>query len=179
MTMWCAISHPLSFRAKRGICICLTVLSGLAVVQELPSGWRRPTPTETSGAWRQNNRTRFLVVKGDFDGDGKPDTAELLVKPSSKQFALFVRLSSTEKWQLVGEPADIKLLGHFGIDLVKPGEYKTACGKGYGGDACAHGEPKVLKLSTSAIDFLYAESSDGIFYWDAGAKTFREILMSD
>jgi hypothetical protein len=179
MTMACAISNPLSFRAKRGICICLTVLSGLALAQELPSGWRRPISGEASGEWRQKSRARFLVVNGDFDGDGKPDTAELLVNPSSNKFALFVRLSSTQKWQPVGESADIKALDRCGIDLVKPGEYKTACGKGYGDYACAHVEPDILKLSTPAIDFFYTESSDSIFYWDAGTKAFRESLISD
>jgi len=173
------ISNELSFRAKRGICIFLTVLSGIADAQELPSGWRRPIPAEASGKWRQKSRSRFLVVKGDFDGDGKPDTAELLVNLSSNEFALFVSLSSTQKWQLVGKSADIKKLTSFGIDLVKPGEYKTACGKGYGDYACAHGEPDVLKLSSSAIDSFYSESSDSIVYWDAGTKVFREILISD
>ena len=31
-----------------------------------------------------------------------------------------------------------------GIDIVKPGKYKTACGKGY--YECEKGEPEVLKL---------------------------------
>jgi len=155
------------------------MLSALALAQELPSGWRRPVSAETSGEWRQKSRARFLVVNGDFDGDGKPDSAELLINPSSSKFALFVRLSSTQKWQLVGESTDVKKFDRFGIDLVKPGEYKTACGKGYGEYACAHGEPDVLKLLTSAIDFFCNESSDSIVYWDEGAKTFREILISD
>jgi hypothetical protein len=155
------------------------MLSCLAVAQELPSGWRRPIKVEASGEWRQKSRARFLVVKGDFDGDGKPDTAELLVNPLSSKFALFARLSSTNKWQLVGQAVDVKEFDRFGIDLVKLGEYKTACGKGYGDYACAHGEPDVLKLSNAAIDFFYTESSDSIFYWDAGAKAFREILISD
>src|SRR5277367_258050 len=177
MTTACAISYFLSFRAKRGICICLTVLSGIALAQDLPSGWRRPISGETPGEWRQKSRARFLVVYGDFDGDGKPDTAELLVNPTSSKFALFVRLSSTHKWEPVSESADVKALDRCGIDLAKPGEYKTACGKGYSDNACAHGEPDVLKLSTPAIDFFYTESSDSIFYWDASTRAFREILI--
>ncbi len=171
--------NVLSFRAQRGICFCLMALSGFAVAQELPPGWRVPTPAETVGDWRHKSPTGFVKVKGDFDGDGKPDAAQLLINPSSHQFALFVQLSSATSWRLVGAPTDIRSLDRFGIDLVKPGKYKTACGKGYGDYACAHGEPDTLKLSTSAIDFFYTESSDSIFYWDVSRKEFLEVLMSD
>ena len=169
----------LPFRAQRGIVICLIALSGLGAAQDLPTGWRRPTPAETSGEWRQKSPTKFLKVKGDFDGDGKPDTAEILINPSSGKFALFARPSSTGKWQLVAETEDVKSIDNVGIDLVNPGEYKTACGKGYGDYACAHGEPESLKVSTSAIDIFHTESSDSIVYWDATTKAFREVLISD
>ena len=145
----------------------------------LPTGWRRPTPAEASGEWRQKSTAKFLVAKGDFDGDGKLDTAELLVNPSTKQFAMFVKLSSARKWQLVGQPFDLNVFDRFGIALVRRGKYKTACGKGYGDYACAHGEPDFLKVSTAAIDFFYMESSDSIFYWDPRAGKFVEVLMSD
>src|SRR5258708_32745981 len=107
---------PLSFRAKKIVssrtifeveepavrralnCLLSTLvavlLSALAVAQELPQGWRRPTLAEVKGQWRNKSRTRFLAVGGDFDGDGKLDIAELLVSSSAKRFGLFVRLSS-------------------------------------------------------------------------------------
>ncbi len=115
----------------------------------------------------------------DFDGDGKPDPAELLVNASANQFALFVKLASTGKWRLTDGPFDIKSLDRFGIDLVKPGKYETACGKGYGDYACAHHEPDFMKVSTAAIDLFYTESSDSILYWDSSTKAFRKILISD
>ncbi len=155
-------------------------VSCLAFAQEiLPSGWRKPSHAETSDDWRKKSPTRFQLIKADFDGDRKSDVAELLVNPSDKQFAFFVKLGSTEKWQMIGKPYDLTSLGRFGIDVIKPGKYETACGKGYGDYACAHGEPDYLKLSNSAIDVFYTESSDSIFYWDATSKEFREILMSD
>jgi len=86
-----------SARAKGGACVCLlAALCGFAVAQNLPSGWRRPAVSEVSNAWRQKNHSKFLVARGDFDGDGKSDTAELLVNDSASQFALFVRLDSSE-----------------------------------------------------------------------------------
>ena len=155
------------------------LLSTVARAQDLPEGWRRPTRSESSGDWRKKNPTRFVVVKGDFDGDGRPDVAELLVNPSTKQFALFVSLSSAQKWQMLNKPYDMAAFDRFGIDNPKPGKYETACGKGYGDYACAHGEPDWLKLTTPAIDFFYTESSESVFYGDTKAKQFREALISD
>ena len=158
----------------------ITLASSVAFSQQaLPTGWRKPTPAEASGAWRRESPTKFLVVKGDFDGDGKADTAEILINESAGRFALFVRLASTGKYQTLGESYDVKELDRFGIDLVKPGKYETACGKGYDDSFCAHGEPDFLELPHPGIDFIYTESADSIFYWDPSTKTFREIQMSD
>jgi hypothetical protein len=116
--------NKLSSRAKRGICIAWIVLTvGLVLGQNIvPTGWRRITQAEAADDWRQKHSTRFLLVKGDFDGDGKPDVAELLLNPGSNRFALFVRLASTSKWERLGEPIDAKNLDRFGIDFVKPRE---------------------------------------------------------
>ena len=73
----------------------------------------------------------------------------------------------------------IESLDDFGIAPARLGRYKTACGKGHGDGACAHGEPDYLKLSNAAIDMFAEESSDWIFYWDSAGKTFRRIQMSD
>lgn len=157
----------------------LALFCQLAVAQDLPSGWREPNAGESSGAWRHKSSSKFLKATGDFDGDGKLDIAELLVEMSGKRWALFVRLMSAGKWQMLDEPSNIESLDRFGIAVAKPGKYETACGKGYGDYACAHGEPDVLNLTRPGIDFFYTESSDSIFYWDTSAKAFHKILISD
>jgi len=175
-----ARSRGYAARAQRGICIALLIVAAnLVFGEDLPKGWRKPTRAEAGGDdWRHKSPTGFLTVEADFDGDGKLDVAELLVNPSAKQFALFVKLASSS-WQLLDKPYDLKSLDRFGVDLVKPGKYETACGKGYGDYACAHGEPDYLELSRPAIDFIYTESSDSIFYWDKEQGKFVEVLMSD
>jgi len=80
---------------------------------------------------------------------------------------------------MLGDTGNLGDLGRFAIDLVKPGRYETACGKGYDDSFCAHGEPDYLVLSRPAIDFIYTESADSIFYWGEKTKEFRKIAMSD
>jgi hypothetical protein len=147
--------------------------------QSPPTGWRPASASEASGAWRKKSPTKVLVVRADFDGDGRADLAELLVDPTTGKIAVFVKLASTEKWQMLGEPYDLGYLDRLGINLVKPGKYETACGKGYDDSFCARGEPDYLVLTHSAIDLIYTESSDVIFYWDRKNKIFQQIQMSD
>jgi hypothetical protein len=168
--------------AKWGVLLLLlTVCLCPCVAQvSLPAGWRKPIPAEVPGAWRQESATRFLVARSDFDGDGKEDIAELLVDLPGKHFGLFVKLAAAAEWRpLDGGQGDVKDLAEFGISSVKPGKYKTACGKGYGDYACSHGEPELLELSKPAVDYFYNESSDFIFYWDTKANKFVKIQMSD
>jgi hypothetical protein len=170
------------------VCVCVklfvlvflvaTLQTALAA-QDLPKGWRPPNKAEASDEWRNKSPTRFLTVRGDFNGDGKPDIAELLVNPSRKRWALFVKLGSSTSWQRVGDENEMDWLRGMGIKLVKPGRYETACGKGYGEDFCAHGEPKFLKISSDAIDLFKEESADSIAYWDQKRDTFRFVQMSD
>jgi hypothetical protein len=161
------------------VVLLAVLLCSAALAQDLPAEWRTANTVEKSPAWRKKSPTRFFLVEGDFDGDGKSDIAEILVNPTEKKFALFVRLASTPKWQMLGEAGGLGLLDRFGIDLVKPGKYQTACGKGYDDSFCAHGEPDYLTLSHPAIDFIYTESADSIFYWERNTKLFRQIQMSD
>jgi hypothetical protein len=171
----------LSLLAQFGIFFVIVLALRPASAQDsLPSGWRKPALAEADGEWRKKNPTRFLVAKGDFDGDGKGDIAELLVDVPGKHFGLFVKLAGTAEWQrLDSGEGDVKDLAEFGISPVKPGKYKTACGKGYGDYACSHGEPELLELSRPAVDYFYNESSDYIFYWDTKAKKFIRVQMSD
>jgi hypothetical protein len=176
-----ARSKLLSFGAKGGVCLVLAILILPTVLSAdaPPAGWRHAGGVEIRQAWRKKSPTRFLVVKADFEGDGGVDLAELLVNPTTKKFALFVKLATTEKWQMLGGPLALGDLDRFGIDLVKPGKYETACGKTYDDSFCAHGEPDYLTLTHPAIDLIYTESSDVIFYWNRKSKTFQQIQMSD
>ena len=141
----------------------------------LPAGWRKPTPTEATGVWRKKGPARFLVARGDFDGDSRDDVAELLVSNSGKRFGLFVWLSSQRRWQSI-HGADA-LLGDLGINLVLPRKFKTLCADDP--SVCAPNAPVTVDLKNNAIEFFAWGQASSIFYWEPSSQTFRNAPMSD
>ena len=68
-------------------------------------------------------------MTGDFDGDGKPDEARLMVRGDGKAFALFVKLGARDSALKLDEFPDMKMLPSIGIKRVAPAEYPTACAR--------------------------------------------------
>jgi hypothetical protein len=176
-----AIVKP-SFLAQLGISLAMIVLTLRPAFSQdtLPDGWRKPTLAEANGDWRKDNATKFLVVKGDFDGDGQVDLAELLVGDSGSRMGLFVRLSSRNgRWEPISESVHEfdKPLGAFGIRIVHPEKYETLCGSDP--SVCAPDTPKVFDLGHSAIEFFSHGRASSFFYWDQTAQRFRSLPIGD
>ncbi|MFI4941253.1 MAG: hypothetical protein ACHP7O_13045 [Burkholderiales bacterium] len=147
---------------------------------ELPVGWRVPTTQELDDGtdWRKKDANLFLSASGDFDGDQKKDSAQLLVNDSKNSMALFVILSSQNyKPMLLDEIKDKKMIGAMGISLAKPGSYKTACGKDY--FDCKKNEPDNILLEGLAIDYFKEESANSFFVWQPKSRSFVRYWMSD
>jgi len=163
--------------------VFLLLVAGMTQLNAAPDGlpakWRMPTVKELRGEMRKSDPKKFSIIRRDFDGDGKIDDARILVHPSTNEFCLFVKLSTTAKWEQLGETIELRWLDRIGIEVVEPGKHETACGKGYDESFCADGEPEHLNLSNPAIDLFSAESSDTYFYWDGSRKKFRQVQMSD
>jgi hypothetical protein len=168
----------LSPLGKLGICVSMIVITTRpGVCQDtLPSGWRKPTLTQANEDWRKKSATRFLVVKGDFDGDGHEDLAELLVSDTGKRPGLFVSLSSQHGgWQLLHNAGGS--LGDLGIRMVRPKKYETLCGSDP--SACAPDTPKAIDLVHIAIEFFSYGRTSRFFYWDKTTQSFRNVPMGD
>jgi hypothetical protein len=114
---------------------------------------------------------------GDFDGDKKPDVARLLKSTDGKAFGLFVFPGSGGKPMALEQSSETSLLEGMGIGSIKPGKYKTACGKGY--FDCSGAEPKEIVLLNDAIDYFKTESANSYFVWEPKKKAFNRIWMSD
>jgi hypothetical protein len=146
-----------------------------------PNGYRFPVETDYSGDWMEF-RTKYptpFVVRADFNGDGVIDEAWLLPARSSRGWGLFAVLgSSNGTRRFIRLEQDRKSqVQRFGLSLVEPGQYKTACGKGYW--ECARDEPEVLELKSSAFEFFLFESASAMFWWDRRSRSFRRTSISD
>ncbi len=146
----------------------------------LPKNWRAPTKTELKDDWRQRSHEKYALVNGDFNGDGVADQARLLVSTRSDTFGLFIFLSQKDGTRRTYKAVVSKnksILEVMGIDKVAPGQYKTACGKGYWD--CKKGETPVITLKYDAINYFKTESANSFFYWNEQSNCFDRIWMSD
>ena len=97
----------------------------------------------------------YSAFSADFDGDGMSDRAMLLLRSGKPEAALVVVLGRAPTKPIVLErQEDPSWLDVMGIELVAPGRYKTACGKG-------------------------SESANSFFYFDSRTTGFRRVWISD
>ena len=160
------------------------VFTGVLVAQAgltAPSGYRFPNDADYSGAWKEFRADMPVpfVVRSDFDGDGRQDEVWLLPAIGGHGFGLFAFMgTSNGSPRVVALERDPKSEAQgFGVALVEPGRYKTACGKGYW--ECARDEPEVLNLKLPSVEFFKFESASSVFWWDRRSERFKRTAISD
>jgi hypothetical protein len=164
--------------SHRTITVVLLGLSTLCSGQQLPAGWRRPPANLTGQQFRAKDANHFLVAKGDFNGDGVQDKALLLINQHTQKMGFFVCLTTATgcDWHRL-EVMEIAFLDVMGIAKVKPGEYDTACGKGYW--ECEKDEPKKLKTKRDAVEFFKDESASSVYVYSLVTRNFVSVATSD
>ncbi len=162
----------------RAAAVLLLGLTTLCSAQQLPAGWTKPPANLTGQQFREKDSNHFLVVKGDFDGDGVQDKALLLVDQHNHKMGFFVCLTTATgcDWHRL-EVMDIAFLDVMGIARVKPGEYETACGKGYW--ECGKDEPEKLKTKRDAVEFFKDESASSVYVYNPITRKFGSVATSD
>jgi len=165
------------------IILQLCVLTCYSFAQPLlPQEWRVPDSIDITLDWKdfQKERLEPYYASADFNNDSLIDEAWILLKNDSKTWGLFVFLK-TKNGSYDNICLDIDSLNccvqRMGISVVSPGEYKTACGKGYWD--CKDGETPFITLKYPAIDYFLFESANSFFYWDDKLRKFQRIWMSD
>ncbi|MGH9783386.1 MAG: hypothetical protein ACRD88_04305 [Terriglobia bacterium] len=158
------------------------VVAALNPATPPPAGFRYPTEADRSLDWKtfEARLPTPFHAQADLNGDGLPDHAWILLRKSGKGWGLFVFIGQKGE-----RPAVLKLeedngqtaAQRLGVHIVEPGEYDTACGKGYWD--CEPDEPEKLKLVLPAIDFFTFESANSYFWWNAESKKFARTWMSD
>jgi hypothetical protein len=157
----------ISITAIAFVFIALTSLAHAQTVPEFPAGWKPATKavySEKNLLFRKNQVPNH--IEADFSADGIKDQAWILINASEKTFGLFVFLGTGNgryKMMVLDKQKRETEKLFMGISLLEPGQYKTACGKGYW--ECKNDEPEVLKLIIPGINFFSFESADSVFYW--------------
>jgi hypothetical protein len=146
----------------------------------LPAGWRVTEKSDyTDEDVRFFNGSMPNHAQADFDGDGRKDHALLLIQSDEAKCGLFVLPGSGGRVLKLDEfplsPRESKL--HAGLSPIKPGNYLTACGKGYWD--CGPDEPRELTLKRTGVYFFVFEGSSSIFYWNEDARSFSRVPISD
>lgn len=146
--------------------------------QKLPEGWREPLEDEVPDnefMYRVKDPDRYTAARADFNGDGIIDSVQMLVNDSTGKVGIFAFMSKQGGFKtiLLAEQSSLGM----GLSVVAPGEYKTACGKGYW--KCKEGEPAILALKRPAVNYFHFEGTNSFFVWDEPEKSFKRIWMSD
>ncbi len=169
-----------------GICaLLMSFISNACSGKVIPQGWRVPTAAEiqdNNNPWRNSEKNKYLLVEGDFNGDGVIDEARLLIsKANPPQLGLFAFVSQKDGTfknfllvEISKDPSHFKLLG---IEKVSPGSYLTACGKGI--TDCGSDEPDKVTLLYDGINFFKEGSASMYFYWDQLTKEFKKAYIDD
>ena len=164
------------------IAVLISPFAAQAADMELPSGWRALKLSElkdTADFTFRSSEKDFLSVMADFDGDGIIDAAQFLVKKDQSEYAFFITTHDRGKVIFHKHYKTKKLqdIARLGIDLTRPGDYDTACGKGYWD--CSAKEPPKITLLNPSIHYFVFESASSLIYWDSKRKKFAEIATSD
>ena len=100
----------------------------------MPAGWAKPPAKLTGQEFRRKDPNHFLIVTGDFNGDGVQDKALLLVNQHTQKLGFFICLMTVTgcDWHRLAV-MDIAFLDVMGIgNITNPAGTKPRVGKGTG-----------------------------------------------
>jgi hypothetical protein len=146
------------------------------------NGWCQPTASDYKGDWLAFAKDVPVPfhTSGWFNEDNKKDEAWILFDSNRQKWGIFIFLQQDNgQHQIIklSESTFADLLPQFiNISTVEPGEYDTACGKGYW--ECSEGEPAKVVLRTSGlVNSPYESGGASLIYWQNGR--FEEVPLND
>lgn len=140
--------------------------------------WKPIADSSMHNDWRAVDENKFLRVNADFNGDGISDFAEIKQSCDKKRVALFAFVNEKNKRNKSFFLADIdsNQLSVYGVKLTPPGDYLSACQKGY--FECASTQASTDVLHQSVQLFKY-EGVSSIFFWDPTSNNFKRVWIDD
>lgn len=140
------------------------------------SNWRYPSETDYLGDWAEYRKSipKPFHAKGDFNGDGKPDEAWIMISNDEASWGLFVFFSDRPDAILLDKKDTTKIKPQsMGISTMSPTDFKKIC------KIRTDPECKTLTLKNDAIDYFTYESASSVFYWDVQNQEFKRFWQGD
>ncbi len=143
--------------------------------------WIQLSEDSSDDNWRKNDPQKYFLISSDFDGDGKNDICKVMYSKKENAFGVFAFMGNKKTFCLFNTRTDIEnYMKWWGITSEDPGEYLTACGKGYWDCDEKIGETPLIKLNTSGIEFFHYEAGGTqLYYWNKERARFDVATMDD
>ena len=112
-------------------------LTAPLTAQQAPDGWTvafLADADDPNARLRDLPPDRYLIARGDFDGDGAQDRASLSVRQSGREAAVLIHLAGRPGPPIVVQKLGADVISRMGIATVKPGVYRPGCARGVGID---------------------------------------------
>lgn len=112
------------------------MIAAMNPIAPAPPGFRYPTKADQMHDWKtfEKQAPTPYHAQSDFNGDGVTDHVWILLRTSGTGWGLFVFLGQKNDPPVVvklEEDDDRTPAQRLGVAIADPGEYATACGKGY------------------------------------------------
>jgi hypothetical protein len=156
------------------IAILLLGLAGAALgSQSEPSSFNVPDKIErclkpVANQYKISGRINPFYLRGDFDGDGKPDYAVLIVNRKGER-GIAVCRAAAHAPEIIGAGTALNKMADFDFDawmIFEKGPVQRGVGEG-----------PPPRLQGDGVSVLWSESASALLYWD-GAR-FRWYQQGD
>lgn len=148
---------------------------------QLLEGYRVPGSADVIVDWRIHSSERKALpyhVTADFNGDGQPDHAFLLLGERLYDIRLGALVSagtSYRAFKLMELDAEDEFTRHrYIVSARPPGRYKAAAPEG---DTPKVKPPGEVVAANWAIELIFTESSETLFLWDARRDDFKSVVL--
>ncbi len=144
---------------------------------QLGEAWTQPTSEmlgDRNADLRARSSERYLVARGDFDGDGQPDRAAVMVRAGSGEAAVLLYLANRLASPLVLQTLGARNLAQIGIETVKAGIYQPSCARQGGADC----DPSTrITLPHEGIS-LFTFEGPATYYWIDAQQVKSAVIAS-
>jgi hypothetical protein len=138
-----------------------------------PFAWRAPARADLEGPWRSADPTGFTVVHGDFDGDGRPDEARLVVADGEDYYAVVVTFSDGREQVAFRATPGAETVERKGLRVRRAGTYHGKCHIEPG--TCeGHDTPVTVAIPHDGLELIDHGSTHGqLFHWSDRDRAFK------